>query len=109
MDLRPQIVRDVHLPLAANLEDHRGKSDTNPCRIECPRKRMGMCGKCNPHVYSKMTKEGILRSDYEPVLYLTVAFFFTKNGNELNNGRREFTSKSMRGALLLSVVYQHSP
>ena len=41
--------------------------------------------------------------------YSSVFFFFTKNGNEHNSGRREFTSMWMRGALLLSVVYQHSP
>ena len=28
---------------------------------------------------------------------------------EMNDGRREFSSMWMRGALLLSVVYQHSP
>ena len=37
------------------------------------------------------------------------SIFFTKNGNEHNNGRREFTPMRMHGALLLSVVYQYSP
>ena len=54
-----------------------------------PRKRMGMCWQCNPHVYSKMTKEGILRYDHEPISLQW--HFFTKNGNEHNNGRSEFT------------------
>ena len=55
-----------------------------------------------------MTKKGILMGyDYEP--FSLQQHFFTKNGNEHNNGRREFISMWMRGALLLSVVYQHSP
>ena len=27
---------------------------------------VGMCSQCNPHVYSKMTNESILRYDYGP-------------------------------------------
>ena len=107
---------------------------------------MGMRWQCNPHVYSKMTKEGILIFHTEEGLYtrnvcvntqfwhfsiiiswiinliiywgmitsrlayiLTVARFSQKSGKEQNNGRREFTSIWMLGALLLFVVYQHSP
>ena len=54
------------------------------------------------------TLEGILRYDYEPFSLQQRFFFFTKNGNEHNNGRHEFTAMWMRGALLLSVVYQRS-
>ena len=37
------------------------------------------------------------------------SFSHDKNGNEHNNGEREFTSMWVPGALFLSVVYQHSP
>ena len=65
---------------------------------------MRMCWQCNPHVYLKMTKEGTISSC---LAYSSI--FFTKSGNEHNNERCKFTSIRMASALLLSVVYQHSP
>ena len=52
-----------------------------------------------------MNKEGILRHNYEPFSLQQHVFHTTK----IHNRRREFTSMWMLGALLLSVVYQHSP
>ena len=52
----------------------------------------------------------VLTYDNKPFSFVTVASLLKeKNGNEYNNGRREFTLIWMPGALLLPVVYQHSP
>ena len=54
-----------------------------------------------------MTKEGILRYDYEP-FSLQKHFSQKMQVNLIMHGRCEFTSMWMHGALLLSLVYQHS-
>ena len=65
---------------------------------------MGMCGQCNPHVYSKMTKEGIITSRNSAS---AACFSQYKNEMKIINGRREFISLSVTD-ISLSVVYQHS-
>ena len=42
-------------------------------------------------------------------VFTVVSFLKNRNENKHNNGRRVFTLIWMPGALLLPVVYQHSP